>query len=668
MPKKWCRVACGEFGGECDSLSLFRPGSTNSVAAVMAPSVFLLDPPLPEVADMFAPVVAKAGTKATVRLARSLSGNKADGHNEQQAESASLTAEGPLPGVSWDFSKLPIFPPDRATQAQGRPSLDKPALPGALPPKLSVGDDSHPLEREADRVADQIMRMPDHLAPVAPVALQLGRSWATDPKGTPQPKAATAHLGQAPAVVHSVLGAPGQPLDPVARAFFEPRFGHAFSDVRVHADAAAARSAATIDARAYTVGPRIAFAAGQYAPGTATGRSLLAHELAHVVQQRVSHAPPTLRRDKGPQAGTTGPAAAPLPTALDQYPEAERKSLVVRLGPVAAAGIAAIYAPVQAGGVKTTLSPNSNIEFAFDSNIAAAAKANLTQVAALITGQITPPLDPGQTMSLDVAPIGMVMRFSRISHGKPVRDVLLIEQLGPIPSAAAGLAASPTKFITKKYSFDATLTDASERAAVRQAVEAVPDSALRDSLVFARGTGAVGPTGEAGHYDPLTMTVRLWDKAFAASATRSGLATGTTQVIVHELGHAADRKPLDDAFAANTATPSPANEHKLLVARALSGLRAQKSGANFTEDEVVRDLTGAFRGAAIKDGVKLDTAKPPRATSAGTTATLKGSPTDYADTGWVELFAESFSLFVTDPNLLRSTRPNISAFMVKSFP
>jgi outer membrane protein OmpA-like peptidoglycan-associated protein len=65
----------------------------------------------------------------------------------------------------------------------------------------------------------------------------------------------------------------------------EPRFGHDFSQVRVHADARAADSARALNALAYTVGQDTVFGAGRYAPGTAEGRRLLAHELAHVLQQ-----------------------------------------------------------------------------------------------------------------------------------------------------------------------------------------------------------------------------------------------------------------------------------------------------------------------------------------------------------------------------------------------
>jgi hypothetical protein len=89
----------------------------------------------------------------------------------------------------------------------------------------------------------------------------------------------------APPIVHDVLRSPGQPLDITARAFMEPRFGHDFSNVRVHTDDRAATSARAVNALAYTVGSHIAFDTGRYRPDSGNGQRLLAHELTHVVQQ-----------------------------------------------------------------------------------------------------------------------------------------------------------------------------------------------------------------------------------------------------------------------------------------------------------------------------------------------------------------------------------------------
>jgi hypothetical protein len=90
---------------------------------------------------------------------------------------------------------------------------------------------------------------------------------------------------EAPPIVHDVLRSPGQPLDPSTRTLMESHFGHDFSQVRVHADEQASDSAQAVNARAYAVGRHVAFASNEYAPGSIEGQRLLAHELAHVVQQ-----------------------------------------------------------------------------------------------------------------------------------------------------------------------------------------------------------------------------------------------------------------------------------------------------------------------------------------------------------------------------------------------
>lgn len=89
-----------------------------------------------------------------------------------------------------------------------------------------------------------------------------------------------------PPIIHEVLSSAGHSLDPATRAFMEPRFGHDFSRVKVHTDAKAAESAQSVSALAYTVGRNIVFGAGHYDPSSTMGKKLLAHELAHTVQQR----------------------------------------------------------------------------------------------------------------------------------------------------------------------------------------------------------------------------------------------------------------------------------------------------------------------------------------------------------------------------------------------
>lgn len=91
--------------------------------------------------------------------------------------------------------------------------------------------------------------------------------------------------GSSPAAVAQELGS-GQPLDSSTASRMGDAFGQNFGGVRVHTGTVASRKASELGAAAFTVGSDVAFGAGQYAPGTPVGDALLAHELAHVTQQR----------------------------------------------------------------------------------------------------------------------------------------------------------------------------------------------------------------------------------------------------------------------------------------------------------------------------------------------------------------------------------------------
>ncbi|MGA2353685.1 MAG: DUF4157 domain-containing protein, partial [Terriglobales bacterium] len=140
------------------------------------------------------------------------------------------------------------------------------------------------------RVADQVMRMPDpdDTSQNAPEFLRRKCSECEEEDEKLQKKGdgAASLAGEAPPIVHQVLSTPGQALDRASRGFLEPRFGVDLGKVRIHSDARAAESAQAVGALAYTVGRDVVFGSGRYSPATPVGRQLLAHELAHVVQQR----------------------------------------------------------------------------------------------------------------------------------------------------------------------------------------------------------------------------------------------------------------------------------------------------------------------------------------------------------------------------------------------
>lgn len=156
---------------------------------------------------------------------------------------------------------------------------------GQLQKKLRVSAPGDAFELEADRVADRVMAMP---APHGAATAASPAEPLVQRRVTYAPTQSSEHGVPA---VDRVLRSSGEPLDAATRAFFEPRFGHDFSRVRVHADMGAAESARAVDASAYTVGEHIVFDASQFDPGSHSGRKLLAHELTHTIQQRSGQAP-----------------------------------------------------------------------------------------------------------------------------------------------------------------------------------------------------------------------------------------------------------------------------------------------------------------------------------------------------------------------------------------
>ena len=192
-----------------------------------------------------------------------------------------------FPHVGHDFARIPSSPPQT----------------GAIQTKLEINEPGDEYEQEADRVAEHVMRMPE---PQVRRACACGGECPRCQTGKGdqgRQRLQTKHvefgalgLTEAPPSVRDVLRSPGQPLESAARAFMEPRFGHDFGRVRVHADQKAAESSRSIHAQAYTVGHDVVFGAGQYSPGSAEGKELLAHELTHVVQQNGTA--PAVRRKR----------------------------------------------------------------------------------------------------------------------------------------------------------------------------------------------------------------------------------------------------------------------------------------------------------------------------------------------------------------------------------
>ncbi len=216
-------------------------------------------------------------------------------------------------------------PADAMHKGQQQPFF----APTFIQPKLTVNQPSDAYEQEADAVAEKVMRMPASDAqplffspkPIAvsqvqqkceqckgeekkeeedeaqPVQLKPEKTFdiqrkcaqcEEEEKGVQRKETGGIDSAgmTAPSIVHDVISSRGQPLDKSTRNFMESRFGYEFGDVQIHNDALAHRSSADINALAYTHGNHVVFGNGHYQPHTNSGKQLLAHELAHVVQQQ----------------------------------------------------------------------------------------------------------------------------------------------------------------------------------------------------------------------------------------------------------------------------------------------------------------------------------------------------------------------------------------------
>ena len=216
-------------------------------------------------------------------------------HHERKVTTERMTAQEASPRTAYgDVSKILVSPPERASRVQLLSTHS--AQPVAVQLKLAIGPVDDPLERDAERIADRVMR--------AHASAQ-SNSVAAPPRGAKPLGSTTLD----PAT--QMFGSPSQLLDSSTKNFFESRSGFDFSGVRVHTDERAAQSAQEIGAHAFTFGRSIGFGHGRFQPQSEQGKRLLAHELAHVMQQAAAPSSPvTLRRyaaGEHAQFGETGP-------------------------------------------------------------------------------------------------------------------------------------------------------------------------------------------------------------------------------------------------------------------------------------------------------------------------------------------------------------------------
>jgi len=414
---------------------------------------------------------------------------------------------------------------------------------------LTIGPHDDPAEAAADRAAERIAG---------------GAPARSDAGGRPRAEVSSA----IPDSVQQTLDTSGHPVDESTRAFLEPRFGFDFSKVRVHDDGLAAHSATALGARAYTAGAHIVFAKDEYAPGSVMGRSLLAHELAHLVQAHSGSAPATVIRrapaapllyDTGsqlfspPAAGTTmASIAADVKAKQTQTPTPDLGPTVTVTG-------------VTAGQPEEIFVWNVLLQRAQHQNWG-------TQIQVVTQIGPTPPTPPG-----GAAAVGqIILKIDKLGNATAeLANRGAVAVPSAFPDEAKAIAALKSDFgvasvvdgtahwslvdLNKMHNA-LTHLPAADRAALA-GVTLERDSTLTDpagrprSGEFESGASVTRGSATTPSVASRTDTLKIADLAFADDATSFQGGSGTAalasiQTILHEAGHAVETKARRDAHFA----------------------------------------------------------------------------------------------------------------------
>jgi len=330
-----------------------------------------------------------------------------------------------------------------------------------------------------------------------------------------------------PAVVHQVLGSQGQPLDSALRRTMESRFRHNFADVRIHRDQRAAESAQAVNADAWTIGRHIAFQPHLYAPETPAGQRLIAHELAHVTQQRHAssnapltigdpHAPAEAEADRAADAAVGGAIPAPLaptPTGLRRQPS----------------------------GYK--LPPNPDLQLKLDPTLTAAFLARCqmgegdfklcAQIRAMAMGQ---PLPPSSEPAPDLSPNSPTMKAILADINKPPifppggpGQKPLPPAPGPAPDTdsgpdlpdLSGVKKAIEKVTKFEFRFGHTVINVSLPTEVVAQIRPIANARNVVFSVKAEVTGAFTASMSIDREMPISLSAKVdaADKTFTASLT-----------------------------------------------------------------------------------------------------------------------------------------------------
>jgi len=562
------------------------------------------------------------------------------------------------PHVLKDFGQIPIVASTART----------------VQTNLVLGKPHDEYEQEAERVSDEVMRMPEPKLQSSQAREEV-RSISQLQQSTHQSgflqmmRAQSANRGEtaAPPIIYPASQSHGQPLDSATRGFMESRFGHDFSMVRVHSDGQAADAARTIGARAFTVDQNIVFGRGEFAPATEAGNRLLAHELTHVVQQRAQ----TTRL-----AGVVQRAPSTLESSASA---SERQNIRVLRSE-----LIAVMPPDEIKELMTDKGADSvpADKVTFSPEIGEKIQRGLQKVAARIFNQQGFTYNTVTNLPMNLRPYGGVngvYRFTLAQHQKNSKSELIIEQVSDTPPSdwqRTDLASQEKRFESFGFKLGIGFDSDEMKKHLFAALARVPDKILVrvHGLTFNKHMADKGSDNEPAHYDPNTHSIGLYGKAIVESMNRqddAGAADWFTAVVTHEVGHALDDESYINARMKRDAIVEQLKAAKLKARQLKVDVNApipdEKAEADKEKNE--RHELQRLEDELAKAESEFDkTAVEGRSKSKEFTKARGKAISSYGEKGKdLEDFAELFSVFVLDPKLLKSLRPDAFEYFSKTY-
>lgn len=561
------------------------------------------------------------------------------------------------PHVLRNIGQIPIVAPaERTAQAN-----------------LALGNAQDVYEQEAERISDVVMRMPEPKLQGVQARDEVYSVYKLEPSSHQRGflqmmRSQSANAGQTtvPPKIHQSLQSPGQPLDSATRGFMEPRFGHDFSMVRVHADNQAADAARTIEARAFTVGQNIVFGRGEFAPATKAGSRLLTHELTHVVQQQA-------------QGTRLAGVVQRAPSTLESSTSASERQSVR----VLRSELIAVMPPDEIKELMTDKGADSvpADKVTFSPEIAEKVQRGLQKVAARIFNQQEFTYNTVTNLPMNLRPYGGVngvYRFTLAQHQKNSKSELIIEQVSDTPPAdwqRTDLGSQEKRFESFGFKLGIGFDSDEVKKHLFASLARVPDKILMRvrGLTFNKHMTDLGSESEPAHYDPNTHSIDLYGRAIVESMNRQDDAGGAdwfTAVVTHELGHALDDESYTNARIKRDALVEQLKAAKLKARQLKVDVNApipdEKADADREKNER-HEMQRLEDELARAESEFNKVTEQGRSKSKEFTKSRGKAISSYGEKGKdLEDFAELFSVFVLDPKLLKSLRPDAFEYFSKT--